>query len=63
MVHSPAGNTVFFDLVAGVLQGHTIAPYLFIICLDYVLRKLKDIIKENVFTLNRQETNNIPQKL
>ena len=31
--HSP---TDYFDIVAGVLQGDTLAPYLFIICLDYV---------------------------
>ena len=30
------GNTNFF--VAGVLQGDTLAPYLFIIILDYVMR-------------------------
>ena len=36
-VHSPDGDTGFFDIVAGVLQGDTLAPYLFIICLDYVL--------------------------
>ena len=29
-------DTEYFDIVAGVLQGDTIAPYLFIICLDYV---------------------------
>ena len=33
MVHSTDGNTDFFDNVAGVLQG----PYLFMICLNYVL--------------------------
>ena len=32
------GDTDYFDIVAGVLQGYTLAPYLFIICLDYVLR-------------------------
>ena len=32
------GDTEYFDIVAGVLQGDTMAPYLFIICLDYVLR-------------------------
>ena len=37
----------YFDIVAGVLQGDTLAPYLFIICLDYVLRTSIDKIKEN----------------
>ena len=37
-VRSPAGDTEYFDIVAGVLQGDTLAPYLFIICIDYVLR-------------------------
>ena len=35
-VCSADGDTDFFDIVAGVLQGDTSAPYLFIICLDYV---------------------------
>ena len=34
---SPDGDTDYFDIVAGVLQGNTLAPYLFIICLDYML--------------------------
>ena len=33
-VHSPDGDTDFFDIVAGVQLGDTLAPYLFIICLD-----------------------------
>ena len=37
-VRSPDGDTDYFDTVAGVLQGDTLAPYLFIIFLDYVLR-------------------------
>ena len=37
MVHSPNGDTIFFDIVAGVLQGDTLAPYLFIFSLDYRL--------------------------
>ena len=31
-------ETQYFDIVAGVLQGDMLAPYLFIICLDYVIR-------------------------
>ena len=34
---SPDGDTDFFYIVAGVLQGDTLAPYLCILCLDYVL--------------------------
>ena len=33
-VCSPDGDTDYFDIIAGVLQGDTLAPYLFIICLD-----------------------------
>ena len=34
-VSPPDGDTDFFDIA---LQGVTLAPYLFIICLDYVIR-------------------------
>ena len=26
-VHSPDGDTDYFDIIAGVLQGDTLAPY------------------------------------
>ena len=32
------GDTDYFDIVAGELQGDVLASYLFIICLDYVMR-------------------------
>ena len=35
---------------ADVLQGDMLAPYLFILKLDYVLRTFIDLIKENGFT-------------
>ena len=38
-VVTPDGNSEEFDILAGVLQGDTLAPYLFVIILDYVLRK------------------------
>ena len=46
--------TIYFDIVAGVLQGDTLAPYLFIICLDYVLRTSIDNIRENGFELTKK---------
>ena len=48
-VRSPDGDTEYFDIVAWVLQEDTLAPYHFIICLDYVLRTSIDKIKENSF--------------
>ena len=41
----------FFDIVAGILQEVISNPYLFIICLDYVLQMSINLIKENGFTL------------
>ena len=47
-VRSPDGDTDYFNIVAGILQGDTLAPYLFIICLDYVLRASIDKSKKTV---------------
>ena len=55
-VRSPDGDTEYFDIVAGVLQGDTLAPYLFIICLDYVLRTSIDKIRENGFELTKRRS-------
>jgi len=41
-VLSPDGKTDVFDITAGVLQGDTLAPFLFIIVLDYALKKAVD---------------------
>ena len=32
------GKTEFFEILAGVLQGDTLAPYLFVIVMDYCMR-------------------------
>ena len=47
-------ETDFFDIVAGVLLGDTLALNVFIICLDYTCQKLIDLIKENGFALKKQ---------
>ena len=61
-VRSPDGDTEYFDIVAGVLQGDTLAPCLFIICLDYVLRTSIDKIKENGFELTKKRSRRCPAK-
>ena len=61
-VRSPDGDTDDFDIVAGVLQGDTLAPYLFIICVDNVLRTLIDKIKENGFELTKKRSRKYPAK-
>ena len=61
-VRSPDGDTDYFDIVAGVLQGGTPAPYLFFICLDYVLRTLIDKIKENGFQLTKKRRRRYTEK-
>ena len=53
-VRTPDGETDYFDIVAGVLLGDTLAPYLFTICLDYVLRTSIDKMKENGFKLTKE---------
>ena len=45
-VRSLDGDTDYFDIVTGVLQGDTLAPYLLIICQDYVLKKSIDLMKK-----------------
>ena len=61
-VRSPDGATEYFDIVAGVQQGNTLAPYLFIICLDYVLRTSIDKIKANSFKLTKKWSRRYPAK-
>ena len=61
-VRSPDGDTEYFDIVAGVLQGDTQVQYLFIICLDYVLRTSIDKIRENGFELTKKRSRRYPAK-
>ena len=52
----------YYDIVAGVLQGDTLAPCLFIICLDYMLRTSIDKIRENGFELTKKRSRRYPAK-
>ena len=55
-VRSPDRDTDYFDIVAGLPQGDTLALYLFIVCLDYVLKTSIDKIKENCFELTKKRS-------
>ena len=63
MVHSPVSDADkdpdFFDIVTGVSQGDTLAPYLFIFYLDSVLRTPKELIK-NGFILKETRSRQYP---
>ena len=41
-VIAPDGVTGFFEIIAGILQGDTPAPYIFAIVLDYTMRRALD---------------------
>ena len=57
-VRSPDGDTEYFDIVAGVLQGDTLAPYLFIIYLEHRLIKSE----KTSSSWQRKEAEDTPQK-
>ena len=59
-VHFLDGDTDYFDIVAGVLQGDALASYLFILCLEYVLRMSIDIKKDNSFKLAKERSRRYP---
>ncbi len=51
-VVTPDETTDEFELLAGVLQGDTLTPFLFIIVLDYALRNATANDEELGFTVN-----------
>ena len=58
---TPDGNTEDFDILAGVLQGDTLAPFLFIIALDYALRKaINGREHELGFTITPRKSRRVP---
>ena len=60
MFRSPDGDTPFFDITTGVLQGDTLAPYLFIICLDYIMRTSIDNNSQYGLTLTERKSSRYP---
>ena len=57
---TPDGETDEFDIHGGVLQGDTLAPYLFIIVLDYCLRSAINGREEHLgFTINPRRSRRV----
>ena len=50
MVRPSDGDLDFIDIVTGISQGDILAPYVFIICIDYDQRTSLDLIKKHNFT-------------
>ena len=62
-VLSPDGETDLFDIVMGVLQGDTLAPFLFVIVLDYAMRKATEGNEEAFgFTITPTKSRRIPAR-
>ena len=59
---TPDGPTDFIDILAGVLQGDTLAPFLFIIALDYALRLSLDTIHDKGITIKPRMSSRHPSK-
>ena len=60
-VITPDGETKYFEIKAGVLQGDTLAPYLFVIVLDYIMRKTYDGKEEQMgFEVQKKQSRRIP---
>ena len=62
VVQSPDGTTEPFLTFQGVLQGDTLAPYLFVIVVDYILRQSVDNIHTNGITIKKQTSRRHPSK-
>ena len=58
-VVTPDGVTDEFELLAGVLQGDTLAPFLLIMVLDYALIKATIDHEDLGFTVNPRQSRRI----
>ena len=61
-VHTQDGDTDFFNIIVGVLQGDTVVQYMFIIRIDSVLKTSINLKKENGFTLKRASSRRYAKK-
>ena len=61
---TPDGDSEEFDILAGVMQGDTLAPFLFIVVLDYALRNaISGREQELGFTLTPKKSSRRPAEV
>ena len=60
-VITPDGETEIFSIIAGVLQGDSLSPYLFVIVIDYIMRKSLTGREEKLgFKLRKRKSRKVP---
>ena len=59
-VITPDGETEFFEITAGVLQGDILAPFIFIIVLDYILRLSLDNLNDRGLQIQARRSRRHP---
>ena len=59
-VLSPDDDTEFFEILSGMLQGDTLAPFLFIIALDYAMRVATTDTESIGFKLHQSRSRRYP---
>jgi len=59
-VSTSDGISEQFDLSVGVLQGDTLAPYLFVIVIDYVMRLAMENVDAQGFMLTMRKSDRVP---
>lgn len=57
---TPDGETGILSIQAGILQGDTLAPFLFIVVVDYVLRMSVDTINSKGYQLKLRRSTRYP---
>ena len=55
-------NTDFFEVVTGVFQENTLAPYLFIVCLEYTQQISRDVHSELGLTFTKSRSSRYTAK-
>ena len=56
------GNTDAFEILTGILQGDTLSPYIFIICIDFCMKKALEGKDELGFVLHPRRSRRYPER-